>query len=53
MANFSGAFAGVGVTQYNYYMATNLFYMLPPLVLFFLAQRYFMEGLGSLGGSSK
>jgi multiple sugar transport system permease protein len=53
MAEFSGSFAGVAVTPYNYYMATNLLYVLPPLILFFLAQRYFMEGLGSLGGATK
>ncbi|WP_228266089.1 carbohydrate ABC transporter permease [Microlunatus elymi] len=53
MAQFSGSFAGVSVTPYNYYMATNFWYMLPPLVLFFLAQRYFMTGLGSLGGGTK
>jgi multiple sugar transport system permease protein len=40
-------------SSYNYYMATNLLFMLPPLALFFLAQRYFMEGLGSLGTTSK
>jgi ABC-type glycerol-3-phosphate transport system permease component len=49
MASFSGQFAGVATTQYNYYMATNLLYMLPPLLLFFLAQRYFMDGLSALG----
>jgi ABC-type glycerol-3-phosphate transport system permease component len=49
MASFSGQFAGVSTTQYNYYMATNLLYMLPPLLLFFLAQRYFMQGLSALG----
>jgi len=40
-------------SEYNYYMAANLLFMLPPLILFFLAQRYFMEGLGSLGTISK
>jgi multiple sugar transport system permease protein len=39
--------------QYNYYMATNLLFMLPSLILFFSAQRYFMEGIGSLGTISK
>jgi len=53
MAEFSGSFASAALTPYNYYMATNILYMLPPLILFFLAQRYFMEGLGSLGGSLK
>jgi multiple sugar transport system permease protein len=50
MASFLGDTAG---SQYNYYMATNLLFMLPPLILFFLAQRYFMEGIGSLGTISK
>ena len=51
MASFAGNFAGVATTQYNYFMAANVLYMLPPLVLFFFAQRYFMQGLGSLGNS--
>ncbi len=53
MATFSGSFAGVSTTRWNLYMATNLLYMLPPLIIFFLAQRYFMEGLGSLGNTSR
>jgi multiple sugar transport system permease protein len=51
MASFAGSFAGVATTKWNYYMATNLLYMLPPLLLFFVAQRYFMQGLGSLGNT--
>jgi multiple sugar transport system permease protein len=51
MASFIGDHAGD--SAYNYYMATNLLYMLPPLALFFLAQRYFMEGLGALGTAGK
>jgi multiple sugar transport system permease protein len=51
MASFLGDVAGS--SQYNYYMATNLLFMLPPLILFFFAQRYFMEGIGSLGTISK
>jgi multiple sugar transport system permease protein len=50
MAAFLSDQAG---SQYNYYMATNLLFVLPPLVLFFLAQRYFMEGLGALGTIAK
>ncbi|MDT5096253.1 MAG: multiple sugar transport system permease protein [Mycobacterium sp.] len=46
MASFLSDTAG---SQYNYYMATNLMFVVPPLALFFLAQRYFMEGLGALG----
>ncbi len=53
MASFAGIFGGVAVTPYNYFMATNLLYMLPPLLLFFVAQRYFMQGLGALGTVSK
>ena len=53
IASFAGNFAGVAVTPYNYFMATNLLYMLPPLLLFFLAQRYFMQGLGALGTVTK
>ena len=48
MASFSGVYN----TPWNEYMATDLIYMLPPLIIFFVAQRYFMEGLGSLGGAS-
>ncbi|MFC8731067.1 carbohydrate ABC transporter permease [Luteimicrobium sp. NPDC057192] len=50
MASFLSDTAG---SEYNYYMATNVLFMLPPLLLFFLAQRYFMEGIGSLGTISK
>jgi multiple sugar transport system permease protein len=50
MASFLSDVAG---SQYNFYMATNLLFMLPPLILFFFAQRYFMEGIGSLGTISK
>ncbi|GCE10197.1 carbohydrate ABC transporter permease [Tengunoibacter tsumagoiensis] len=53
MGSFAGQFAGVANTQYNYFMATNLLYMLPPLLLFFFAQRYFMQGLGALGSVSQ
>jgi ABC-type glycerol-3-phosphate transport system permease component len=53
MATFSGSFAGISTTRWNLFMATNLLYMLPPLIVFFLAQRYFMEGLGSLGTTAR
>lgn len=52
MANFMGGL-NEATPQFNYYMASNLLYMLPPLVLFFFAQRYFMMGLGTLGVSQK
>jgi ABC-type glycerol-3-phosphate transport system permease component len=53
MATFSSTFAGVANTQWNLYMAANLMYMLPPILFFFLAQRYFVQGLGSLGNISQ
>lgn len=52
MASFAGGFAGVAVTAWNQYMATNLLYLLPSLVIFFVAQRYFMQGLSALGSSN-
>lgn len=53
MAGFVSDTAGGSTSQYNLFMATNLLYMLPPLLLFFFAQRYFMQGIGALGMSSK
>jgi multiple sugar transport system permease protein len=53
MASFISQTAGASSSQYNYFMAANLLYMLPPLLLFFFAQRYFMEGVGAVGMSSK
>ncbi|HEY2672937.1 MAG TPA: carbohydrate ABC transporter permease [Rugosimonospora sp.] len=53
MAAFVSDSAGGSSSQYNLLMATNLLYMLPPLLLFFFAQRYFMEGIGAVGVSSK
>ncbi len=52
MASFISAFAGQ-TPNWNYYMATNLLYMLPPLLIFFVAQRYFVQGLSSLGNVSQ
>lgn len=52
MASFISAFAGQ-TPDWSYYMATNLLYMLPPLLIFFVAQRYFIQGLGSLGRTSQ
>lgn len=49
MASYMGGLHSGASPEYNFYMASNLWYMLPPLLLFFLAQRYFMLGLGSLG----
>lgn len=53
MASFVSDAASNAASQYNYFMAANLLYMLPPLLLFFFAQRYFMEGVGAVGLSSK
>jgi multiple sugar transport system permease protein len=53
MASFSGSMVTGAYSSFNFYMASNLLYMLPPLILFFLAQRHFMSGLGALGMSSK
>jgi len=53
MATFMGTLTSGTTPQYNYYMASNLLYMIPPLLLFFFAQRYFMMGLGSLGLTNK
>jgi multiple sugar transport system permease protein len=53
MASFVSDTAGGSSSQYNLFMATNLLYMVPPLLLFFFAQRYFMQGIGAVGLSSK
>ncbi len=53
VATFKSSFAGVSNSQWNLYMAANLLYMLPPIILFFVAQRYFMAGLGSLATRSQ
>ena len=52
MASFIYAFAGQ-TPDWSYYMATNLLYMLPPLIIFFAAQRYFIQGLGALGSTNQ
>ena len=52
MASFISPFAGK-TPDWSYYMATNLLYMLPPLIIFFAAQRYFIQGLGSLGSTTQ
>ncbi|WP_405610757.1 carbohydrate ABC transporter permease [Streptomyces sp. NBC_00076] len=48
MASFVSGFAGQ-TPSWNLYMAANLLYMLPPLAVFFVAQRYFIQGLSALG----
>ena len=52
MASFISPFAGQ-TPDWSYYMATNLLYMLPPLIIFFAAQRYFIQGLGALGSTNQ
>lgn len=37
--------------EWNIFMAADLVYMLPILILFFFCQDYFMEGLGSMNNS--
>ncbi len=44
VASYSTLYA----VEWNKFMATDLVYMLPTLILFFVAQKYFMQGLGSL-----
>ena len=44
VASYSTLYA----VEWNKFMATDLIYMLPSLLLFFCAQKYFMQGLGSL-----
>lgn len=48
MGQFMGGTYG---TKWNLFMAADLVYMLPMLILFFLAQNYFMQGLGSMNSS--
>lgn len=38
-------------TQWNLFMAADIIYLLPILIIFFLCQNYFMEGLGSMNNS--
>ena len=35
-------------TRWNLYMAADIFYILPVLIIFFVFQNYFMQGLGSM-----
>ena len=45
------SFASNWTTQWNYFMAADLIYMLPMLLVFFLGQKYFMQGLGSVNSA--
>lgn len=44
-------FNGQNATQWNYLMAGSLMVMLPVIVLFFIFQRYFIEGMNLTAGS--
>ncbi|MDU7360658.1 MAG: carbohydrate ABC transporter permease [Propionibacteriaceae bacterium] len=52
MSSFISSFAGQ-TPDWSKYMATNLLYMLPPLIVFFAAQKYFIQGLTALGNTSQ
>lgn len=52
MSSFVSSFAGQ-TPDWSKYMATNLLYMLPPLIVFFAAQKYFIQGLTALGNTSQ
>lgn len=45
------SFTGSYATSWNFFMAGNVMYLLPMLLLFIVAQKYFMEGLGSLNNA--
>ncbi|MCD9024498.1 carbohydrate ABC transporter permease [Cohnella silvisoli] len=45
------AFSSQYGNTWNLFMAANLLYMLPVLLLFFFSQKYFMQGLGSLNSA--
>jgi multiple sugar transport system permease protein len=54
LASLSGL-GGIGTatTPWNLFMAANLLYMIPSLLVFFGAQRYFMQGVGALGARTQ
>ncbi|WP_261301608.1 carbohydrate ABC transporter permease [Paenibacillus andongensis] len=45
------SYASTWTTQWNYFMAADLLYMLPMLIIFFVGQKYFMQGLGSVNSA--
>ncbi len=47
MATYIGSY----YTPWNLFMAADLIYMLPMVLVFFFAQKYFMQGLGTLNAS--
>lgn len=48
MASYKGTYA----TAWNLFMAADLIYILPMLLLFFFGQKFFMQGLGSVNSAS-
>ena len=54
LASLSGL-GGIGTatTPWNIFMAANLMYMIPSLLVFFGAQNYFMQGVGALGARTQ
>lgn len=42
------SYASLYAVEWNKFMAADLIYMLPSLIIFFVCQKYFMQGLGSL-----
>jgi len=44
-------FKGTNMTQWNYLMAASLLVLLPVIALFFLFQRYFIEGMNLTAGT--
>ncbi|WP_274651436.1 carbohydrate ABC transporter permease [Paenibacillus humicola] len=48
MASYTGVYS----TAWNLFMAADLIYILPMLLLFFAGQKFFMQGLGSINSAS-
>jgi multiple sugar transport system permease protein len=48
MASYKGTYA----TAWNLFMAADLIYILPMLLLYFFGQKFFMQGLGSINSAS-
>jgi multiple sugar transport system permease protein len=48
MASYKGTYA----TAWNLFMAADLIYILPMLLLYFFGQKYFMQGIGSVNSAS-
>jgi multiple sugar transport system permease protein len=48
MASYKGTYA----TAWNLFMAADLIYILPMLLLYFFGQKFFMQGLGSVNSAS-